>query len=399
MASVSKRKRTYKGKTQITWTVRYRDKSGAQRMKTCKSKKDADAYRRKVENELEAGAHIPETKGMTVGALIAEFRAYVLRRCDDGTVGRGYVDVCRHQLAYVERAIAGLKVCELTWQDVERFALDLRSTISEKNGRQLSPITVGNILSTFGTALNYGVRRGYIARNVVTLAKQEMGPVPFKAIATFDRDEVRALFQSMEQTGAGCQHRNRFQLRAMIYLAAVCGLRKGEIAGLTWGAVDFEGGRIFISQSVTQYDHVKAPKTAAGVRMVPMPQPVAATLQDYAPYVVQERRGLLFRSKSGRKLVDVGFYKMWERALERAELAPRRFHALRHFAGSAWLEAGLSLPEVSRLMGHADTAITAKIYSHAITGAAHMPAQVGDVAAYLAPPSPQLCAPRVRQEA
>src|SRR5579862_5410584 len=60
MATVTKRTWEHQGKTKAAWSVRYFDRTGSRRGKTFELKKDADAYRRKVENEVEAGMHIAD---------------------------------------------------------------------------------------------------------------------------------------------------------------------------------------------------------------------------------------------------------------------------------------------------------------------------------------------------
>jgi hypothetical protein len=45
---------------------------------------------------------------------------------------------------------------------------------------------------------------------------------------------------------------------------------------------------------------------------------------------------------------------------------PYRLHDLRHTAGSHLLAEGVPLPEVSQILGHANPAITARLYAHAV---------------------------------
>jgi hypothetical protein len=40
------------------------------------------------------------------------------------------------------------------------------------------------------------------------------------------------------------------------------------------------------------------------------------------------------------------------------------FHELRHYAGSIWLEAGASIHDVSRMLGHSNINTTQKHYIH-----------------------------------
>jgi len=163
-------------------------------------------------------------------------------------------------------------------------------------------------------------------------------------------------------------------MRAVIYLAAFCGLRTGEILALRW--CDLAGGVVSVTQSLDWFDTLKGPKTKAGVRVVPLPSLVLAALEAYRPHVVMDARGLIFRTIKGKVLGRAALPQKWHPILERAGLPRtdrgwRHFHALRHFAGSAWLDAGMPLADVSKLMGHANPQITAEIYMHSIQPTQH----------------------------
>ena len=80
MASVAKRKWTYQGKAREAWVVRYKDRGGAHRSRQFDLKKDADAYKRKVENELEAGTHVALGQTLTIAALYDRYEAHVADR-------------------------------------------------------------------------------------------------------------------------------------------------------------------------------------------------------------------------------------------------------------------------------------------------------------------------------
>jgi integrase len=142
-------------------------------------------------------------------------------------------------------------------------------------------------------------------------------------------------------------------------------------------AIDLERRSISVVQSLTETDEIRPPKTASGVRQVSMPTIVAAAFLDWFPHMLDDARGLIFRSNSGGNFLKGSlFYEKWSTLLERAGIERtargwRHFHALRHYAGSAWIDAGATIPEVSRLLGHANPAITAKIYAHALTPSDH----------------------------
>lgn len=390
MASVAKRRWTYKGSEREAWVVRYHDRAGVHRSKQFERKKQADDFRRQVENELDAGTHVAQRESRTVADLIEEFRSDVDRRHEDGRVGRGYVEVCRTNLRYVAMDVGAILLRDLRWQDVERTYHGLARHVT-RFGRPLTPRSKRNILTLFGTVVAYGVRRGYAARNVVPDALREIGAAKPAAIDTFDRDEIKRLLLALEDRVPGSQLRPQLQLKAMVYLATVCGLRRGEILGLTLDHFDFGRGVVHVRQALDAWDGVKGPKTMAGVRDVPMPLPVAQVVRAYAGVAEVDCRGLLFRGRKGAPFYAASFNKIWHSLLLRAGFPPKRdgdwrhFHALRHFAGSAWLASGVPLAEVSKLMGHAHVGVTAEIYSHAIVGTLERSAEIGRAAGLFLP--------------
>lgn len=398
MASVSKRKWTYKGQEREAWVVRYVDRGGKQRQHKCGSKKEADAYRATVETELLSGTHVAKGQGMKLGDLFNEFLNHYHRKVREGRVGSVGYDTTQNYIEYLRADFANVHLSDLTWQDVEKFHADFGKRRT-KWGKPYARQTIVNIMDLFSRIIKWAVRRGYVARNVVQQAKEEIGSIPRKPIETFTREQVTQLLQTLERHHHKQQNRTAIQTKAIVYLGLACGLRRGEALALTWKHIDFDNGLIRIEQAITDKDVLKGPKTAAGRRVVPMAPPVAAALRDYAPFANEDERGLIFRTRYGGKLMGSVFHLNWRQILTYAELPPRHFHALRHFAGSAWLDAGISLADVSKLMGHANARVTAEIYTHALTEPADLANEMTAALTRVAPPPRLLIAQELRKSA
>jgi integrase len=74
--------------------------------------------------------------------------------------------------------------------------------------------------------------------------------------------------------------------------------------------------------------------------------------------------GLIFPAEHGGPLRADNLRRGYWRLLKRAKVSRARFHDLRHTAGSLMIEAGVPIPDVSAILGHANPAITARIYLH-----------------------------------
>lgn len=366
MATVTKRKWSYNGQSREAWQVQYIDRAGRQQRKGgFKLKKDAERYKLKVETELEAGRHIAPRDSVVMSEMLDQFIKYLETQHDKGMIGRGYIDRVRVDVR-AARAFMGAKlVSDITWQDVEAYEAELRTHRAYGGTKPLAQTTITNRLDVLGTVFGWGVRRGYAARNVVPDAKAEIGSRPRQHIKRFDTSTIKQLIASMEKRRFREMTRTWLQNRAIVFIALACGLRKGEILALSWDDIDLERGSIRVRHNLTPYDILKAPKTPSGVRSVPLPERVADAIRDYRPHVVTDSRGLIFRTFNGRNNYS-SLSHQWIDILKNAELKGLRFHALRHYAGSSWLVSGMSLPEASRLLGHANPAITAQIYAHAL---------------------------------
>jgi integrase len=183
----------------------------------------------------------------------------------------------------------------------------------------------------------------------------------------------------------------------LIYTAS--GARRGELLALAWDAVDFRTGILTIARSLEQ------------TRVTPMTPEEQSRLS-----VVEQRmrsQGLRLKETKGRRIrrvrlsadaLDVlkriqieqedvrrvygpdycndlnlvfchpdGFFirpdtvtKATRRLAKQAGLDGVSLHTLRHSHGSQLLSAGVSLPVVSRRLGHSSVLVTATIYSHAL---------------------------------
>lgn len=392
MASVSKRRwKKPDGTIGEKWTVRYKD-GGSYPQKSFELKKDAEAFRRKVEREIEDGTHVSRRASRTLTELSAEFIADLARRASDGLVGATYVGNMERSLRYACDALGTVVVADLKWQQVEQFGRDLRAKRYAKAGKVWSNATVRGVLAALNAAVDYGVRRGYAARNVVRDAIKEIGALPSKRIETFSLLEMKALVETIETPRKGALERTQALTRAIVYLGAMCGLRRGEILALDWKSIDFAEKQIVVRASLdVAKDTVKGPKTRSSNRTVPLPALVAEALTIWQRFVLEDDRGLIFRTRNRTAIRSRDFYNdLWHPLLDRAGFPPedgryRHFHATRHFAGSAWLDAGVPLPEVSRLLGHANMQVTARIYSHAIAEVHHRASQLNACAGALRP--------------
>ena len=158
------------------------------------------------------------------------------------------------------------------------------------------------------------------------------------------------------------------------------GLRRGELAGLRWDAVDVEGGSLRITRTRVLVDGQpvdSVPKTDAGKRRIPLDDHLAARLRSHRARQGQERwaaaeawtdDGYVFTDELGVPLHPEYFSTRFETLSDRAGLRRIRLHDLRHTAASQMIAAGASPKVVAELLGHSSPTITQTIYQHVMPG-------------------------------
>ena len=181
-----------------------------------------------------------------------------------------------------------------------------------------------------------------------------------------------------------------------------CGLRPGETAALRWEDVDLDTATLHVRNAKeTRSRNIKSPKTDAGVRSIPIPREYLVRLQS-AP----RRAEFVFTQRDGKTpLTDSSMKRMWETIKKYMDLAlgaetqrikpkGKRKHTLvitkraladdldlyclRHTFCTDLQRKGVPINIAKELMGHADIATTANIYTHATTDSLTIARQLMD---------------------
>lgn len=193
----------------------------------------------------------------------------------------------------------------------------------------------------------------------------------------------RAITQEERQLIADTPNRIRPAVMLMLY----AGLRRGEALALDIDRdVDFERKTIHVHEAVRferqHLPNVVAPKTAAGVRIVPLLDVLADELRDV--------HGLAAKSADGGMMTMSAFRAAWASYMialaktlngtekrwygkrnedQGKELPPWRdvsirSHDLRHSYCTMLYDAGIDIKTAQKWMGHKDPSVTMAIYTH-----------------------------------
>jgi len=237
--------------------------------------------------------------------------------------------------------------------------------------RTVSPRTVHHVFSTLRTAMNDALDDGAIS--VLPFAKR-MSPKKGRAeISALDETQIVALLACLDQTMVGKVTR----------LGVYTGMRRGELLGLTWDAVDLENRVLRVRQSLevvgTGKDRavrLKAPKTEKSRREVALTAGAVELLRSHHAEQSELRvllggpfgdERLVFPNpRTGEPWKPDTFSNEFLRAVRASNLPKVTFHGLRHSYASISLRAGTPLKVVSEMLGHTTMAITADLYTHVL---------------------------------
>ncbi len=255
-----------------------------------------------------------------------------------------------------------------------------RGKRNDREKGKLSSRTVAHIFNSLRTLLRWGVKMGTLVRNVADAV--EPPRYERKEMQALDAPGIVALLQAAVGTA----------LQAAIAVATGTGLRRGELLGLQWSDMDMQAQRLTVRRSaetVKGVTRTKPPKTRSA-RTTSLPPFVADVLRDERTRqeMLRDRAARpgdwVFVRADGTQWEPSVFSLAFARFVKSAKVPHVRFHDLRHSFGTLALASGVDQQTVSRALGHESTAITSRIYVHAIealqeAAAARIDALLGNV--------------------
>ncbi|MGA8724828.1 MAG: tyrosine-type recombinase/integrase [Acidimicrobiales bacterium] len=233
-----------------------------------------------------------------------------------------------------------------------------------------SPATVRRAHALISSALVQGRKWKLIETNI---ARDASPPSPEEV--RFDvpqPQQVRAILAAAEELEPN--------LAALLFLAAVTGARRGELCGLRWSDVDWEGRTLTVNRSIHTVRGgngwgVKSPKSRQ-VRRIGLDESALAALRQ-----VEKARdelaaeldleplpdGYIFtRSPVGAEPVGPDVVTRFAKRAAAKAGVDTHLHALRHFSATQAIAAGFDPVAVAGRLGHSDPNVTLRVYSHAL---------------------------------
>lgn len=351
------------GKSRGTWYLRVDLPSAPgeprkQRRETCYgSKREAEDRLRELLSEAKSG-RVRARKALTFGdvcdAWLAAHRDQVSRRSYETYRQRieGRIRPTLGDIPAEDLSAASIASAKEAWLRGARF--------DKGKGGQPSTRTVALVFTTLRSICTWAsaLDKPLLPRNPSVGVRPPK--VRRREMQTLDAAEVVCLFDAARGT----------ELEPLVVVAVATGLRRGELLGLRWGDVDFDGATLSVRRSIEYVDgrhHAKPPKTDRSRRPVALPGFAVEALRRYrAEQKMWHRVGpddAVFRRIDGEPWTLAAFTNAFRR-LARGAGFPIRLHDLRHTYAQTLLDQGIDLDTVSRALGHSSISITSDVYLH-----------------------------------
>ena len=153
---------------------------------------------------------------------------------------------------------------------------------------------------------------------------------------------------------AGKKHQTRMQrdLHDIVVTLLDTGGRRGEAMGLKWEQVDFQNRQIMLRRSKVDNES-----------FVPMPKRLFDVL--FKRFQNKGESEYVFPSADDPTKPKQSIRRVFLRALKLAGIEDVTLHTLRHTYASKLAQNGVSLQQIGKMLGHADTQMSAR-YAHLV---------------------------------
>jgi integrase len=314
-----------------------------------------------------------EPNKMTTAEWLQDWLELVRPGLKPGTV-RSYHDIIEHRLT---PWLGDVPLGKLRPAQISACYAKLREKGRRDGNGGLSETSLEHTHRCLRAALEAAAKSRMIPRNPADdiVKKPKRGQVE---MCTWMPEQLKAFLDLTEP--------DRFH--PLWVLAAMTGMRRGELLGLKWSDIDvkwddkpIEDGRLSVLRNrvAVGYEVVEGtPKTPRSIRVIDLDSETIRILKKWKNGAQKGEQlawgpgwtdsGYVFTREDGTPLHPHQVADAFEAAVLRSGLPVIRFHDLRHGWATMALRAGASPKIVSERLGHVSVGFTMTVYAHATPG-------------------------------
>jgi integrase len=341
MATIAKRRGRY-----VLDFYDCQGKRQRQPMKAESTLKQAKLALRKIEDQVERGIYVGESRIPTfkkVAEMWLEHKKGNLRQ-STWAVYEGHT---KHHFP----ELLDTKVNRITTAAVEKF-------ITERQAAGMPINTIRKIVVSLNQIMSYAVRHGFIGHNPMASAERPRAPQE----AAQKHDKIQVLTPGEIAGFLGAVEDQKY--RIMFMLAIMSGLRQGELIGSKWPDIDWEASQISVERTFNCQAWYQ-PKTKGSRRRVDLGPAMMKELKLWRLACPPNELDLIFPNEVGGPINHNNLVMRYFRpALTAAGIKRIRFHDLRHTYASLLIEQGENIKYIQAQLGHSTPTVTLNVYAH-----------------------------------
>lgn len=332
-----------------------------------KKQSDAQEWLTAACAELNNGTYVAPSAMTLADWLSSWLKAYVTSNKDS-------------TYAYYEQAIririvpniGMIKLQDLCQMHIQSLVVKLEAKYAVK--------TVRNTILMLHGALEKAKKNGLLKQN------------PCEGVNLPKGGDAKMMIMSKSQLVEFLAELGSSDIKNELTLLLCCGLRKGELTGLTWDCVNFAHKELYVYRQFlydkkTRLYRFETPKNSKP-REIALPDAAVDALfaqkakqeamESAAGSLWQNNEDFIFTNFQGKPLSATTFHKHFKKICEKIGLGDMRIHDLRHNFATYALQAGVDIKTLQETLGHSTAAFTMKQYAHATMDMKHAAADKMD---------------------
>ena len=349
---VSKEDATSDGRRWYFYTYIYDNLGNRKKYKSKKFLTKQDAQKAEREFTSNVDKKIINVTDMTFKDLYEEFYAYKSDKVKITTLRTYRVNVIPLKM------FDNLKIQDFTVQHYLKW----RNMIAQKD---LAIKTKNGYHKFFKELLNYGTKwHDFNFTSVYNKMEKFTDPNAMpKEMEFYTWEEFQQFISVIDE----------IKYKALFETLYYCGLRRGELRGLSWDNIDFEEKTLSVEKNVTNmngdhgYWNLTTPKTRTSVRTIPMPDVLVNDLKELMENNKKHQFGFNKKYFIFGDINPIHPDVLRRHKNDYAELAgvkQIRIHDFRHSCASLLINNGANIMIVAKYLGHAKIDETLNTYSH-----------------------------------
>ncbi len=264
----------------------------------------------------------------------------------------------------------GLKLSTMvTYKNTVKLILD-RFDYANKNIRDIKPRDIQNfieyeikmysssykrkILEIFRYVFKFAKLSKFISTNIFD--EVTLPPIKRKIINLWTEEDIKKYLPILK----------KFKYYNLVYFVMETGLRRGEVAALTWDCVDFDRNIITINKSyvyTSGLSEISEPKTNAGIRQIVLLKESVKLLKK----LYKSRNSKYVFSNQYNTEIPINTHTIsscFRKFLIKNNIKLIRFHDLRHLHATLLLNKNVNYKILSKRLGHSNVSFTLQTYTH-----------------------------------